>query len=167
MSLDETRKLAEYLAGPATTAAARCAPPPERASRGRRPFRTIHIELGNETWNGTIAAKSIEDPAAYGRRANVVFAAFRAAAGPAAGRFDLVVGTHAYDPERNAALLAAAPLANSLAIAPYLMRSVTEWANDDQLYGAAAGAARADVARRNRCRRGAIRRAVGNWLSTK
>ncbi len=50
-------------------------------------------------------------------------------------RFDLVVGTHAYDPGRNAALLAAAPLANSLAIAPYLMRSVTEWANDDQLYG--------------------------------
>ena len=55
--------------------------------------------------------------------------------GPAAGRFDLVVGTHAYDPGRNGALLAAAPLANSLAIAPYLMRSVTEWANDDQLYG--------------------------------
>ncbi len=64
-----------------------------------------------------------------------MFAAFRAAAGPAAGRFDLVVGTHAYDPARNAALLAAAPLANSLAIAPYLMRSVTEWATDDQLYG--------------------------------
>ena len=64
-----------------------------------------------------------------------MFAAFRAAAGPAAGKFDLVVGTHAYDPGRNAALLAAAPLANSLAIAPYLMRSVTEWANDDQLYG--------------------------------
>ena len=81
------------------------------------------------------AGEAIEDPAAYGRRANAVFAAFRAAAGPAPAQFDLVVGTHAFDPERNAALLAAAPLANSLAIAPYLMRSVTEWANDDQLYG--------------------------------
>ena len=77
----------------------------------------------------------MEDPAAYGHRANAVFAAFRAAAGPAAGRFDLVVGTNAYDPDRNAALLAAAPLANSMAIAPYLMRSVTQWANEDELYG--------------------------------
>jgi hypothetical protein len=136
MSLDETRKLAEYLAGPATTPGGAM-----RVAAGRREpwtqaFRTIHVELGNETWNPDFRGEAIEDPAAYGRRANAVFAAFRAAAGPAADRFDLVVGTHAYDPERNAVLLAAAPLANSLAIAPYLMRSVTEWANDDQLYGA-------------------------------
>jgi 3',5'-cyclic AMP phosphodiesterase CpdA len=135
MSLDETRRLAEYLAGSPATAGGAL-----RAAGGRREpwteaFRTIHIELGNEAWNGLFRGESIEDPSAYGRRANAVFAAFRAAAGPAAGKFDLVVGTHAYDPGRNAALLGAAPLANSLAIAPYLMRSVTEWANDDQLYG--------------------------------
>jgi hypothetical protein len=135
MSLEETRKLAEYLAGQATTPGGAL-----RAAAGRnepwtQAFRTIHIELGNETWNPDSRGQAIEDSAAYGRRANAVFAAFRAATGPEASRFDLVVGTHAYDPERNAALLAAAPQANSLAIAPYLMRSVTEWANDDQLYG--------------------------------
>jgi hypothetical protein len=135
MSLDETRKLAEYLAGTGATSGGAL-----RAAEGRREpwteaFPTIHIELGNEAWNGDYRGESIEDPSAYGRRANAVFAAFRAAASPAAGRFDLVVGTHAFDPGRNAALLAAAPLANSLAIAPYLMRGVTEWANDDQLYG--------------------------------
>jgi hypothetical protein len=135
MSLDETRKLAEYLAGTRATPGGAL-----RAAEGRREpwtetFRTIHIELGNEAWNGDYRGESIEDPSAYGRRANAVFAAFRAAAGPAAGRFDLVVGTHAYDPGRSAALLTAVPLVNSLAIAPYLMRGVTEWANDDQLYG--------------------------------
>jgi len=135
MNMDETRKLAEYLAGTAETPGGAM-----RVAEGRREpwteaFRTIHIELGNETWNGDYRGESIEDPAVYGCWANAVFAAFRAAAGPAAGRFDLVVGTHAYDPGRNAALLAAVPLANSIAIAPYLMRSVTEWANDDQLYG--------------------------------
>ena len=135
MSLKETRELAEYLAGPATTQGGAL-----RVAAGRREpwtqaFRTIHIEVGNETWNPDFRGEAIEDPAAYGRRANAVFAAFRAAAGPALAQFDLVVGTHAFDPDRNAALLAAAPLANSLAIAPYLMRSVTEWANDDQLYG--------------------------------
>jgi hypothetical protein len=140
MSLDETRKLAEYLAGPATTEGGALRAATGRSEPWTRAFRTIHIELGNETWNPDFRGEAMEDPAAYGRRANAVFAAFREAAGPAAGlgvgRFDLVVGTHAYDPGRNAALLAAAPLANSLAIAPYLIRSVTEWANDDELYGA-------------------------------
>lgn len=139
MSLEETRKLAEYLAGSATTPGGALRAAAGRSEPWTPSFSTIHIELGNETWNPDFRGEAIENPAAYGRRANAVFAAFRAAAGPApgsaAGRFDLVVGTHAYDPERNAALLAAAPLANSLAIAPYLMRSVTEWENDDELYG--------------------------------
>jgi hypothetical protein len=135
MSLNETRKLAEYLAGSAATPGGAL-----RVAGGQREpwtqvFRTIHIELGNETWNPDFRGESIEEPSAYGRRASEVFAAFRAAAGPAAWRFDLVVGTHAYDPGRNAALLAAAPQANSLAIAPYLMRGITHWANDDELYG--------------------------------
>jgi hypothetical protein len=135
MSLDETRKLAEYLAGSPTTPGGALRAAAGRSEPWTQAFRTIHIELGNETWNSDFRGEAIEDPTAFGRRANAVFAAFLAAAGPAAGRFDLVVGTHAYDPGRNAALLAAAPLANSLAIAPYLMRSVTEWANDDELYG--------------------------------
>ena len=135
MSLDETRKLAEYLAGSPITPGGALRAAAGRSEPWTQAFRTIHIELGNETWNSDFRGEAIEDPASFGRRANAVFAAFRAAAGPAAGQFDLVVGTHAYDPGRNVALLAAAPLANSLAIAPYLMRSVTEWANDDELYG--------------------------------
>ncbi len=135
MSLGETRTLAQYLAGgPRTQGGAL------RAAGGQQApwtqvFRTIHIELGNETWNSGFQGESMEDPSAYGRRANEVFTAFRAAAGAAAGQFDLVVGTQAVNPGRNAALLAAAPEANSLAIAPYLMYSVTQWANDGQLYG--------------------------------
>ena len=130
-----TRKLAQYLGGSAATEGGAL-----RASGGQtRPwtqiFPTIHIELGNETWNPIFAGESIEDPAAYGRRADAVFHAFRAAAGPAAAHLDLVVGTNVRDPGRNRALLAAAPSANTLAIAPYLMMSLTQWGNDDQLYG--------------------------------
>ncbi len=135
MSLSETRLLAEYLAGPATSRGGAL-----RASAGRREpwtqaFPTIHIELGNETWNPDFRGESIEDPTAYGQRANAVFGAFREAAGPEADRFDLVAGAHVYDPGRNPALLAAAPLATSLAIAPYLMRSLTQWADNNELYG--------------------------------
>ena len=135
MSLDEAKELAEFLAGgPETHGGAL------RVARGRREpwmqaFRTIHIELGNETWNNSFAGEAIEDPDAYGRRANTVFTAIRTAAGRDAGRLDLVVGTQAAWAGRNAAILAAAPQANSLAIAPYLMSGITQWGNDDLLYG--------------------------------
>ena len=135
MSLEEARTLTEYLAGgPETRGGAM------RAAQGRREpwtqaFGTIHIELGNETWNSVFRGETMEDPSAYGQRANMVFTAMRSAAGAEAGRFDLIVGTQAVYAGRNGAILAAAPQANSLAFAPYLMFSVTQWANDDQLYG--------------------------------
>jgi hypothetical protein len=135
MSKDEARKLEEYLDGGPTTGGGAL-----RVAAGRREpwlqaFRTIHIELGNETWNGIFQGETIEDPAAYGRRANTIFNAFRAAAGPDASRFDLVVGGQAANPGRSGEVLAAARSANTLAIAPYLMDNVSHWATDDELYG--------------------------------
>ena len=135
MSRDEARELAEYLfGGPATQGGAL------RATEGRRKpwtqaFRTIHIELGNETWNGIFQGETMDDPAAYGRRANEIFKALRAAAGADAGKFDLVMGGQAVNPGRNGEELAAAPAANTLATAPYLMHSITRWGSDDELYG--------------------------------
>jgi hypothetical protein len=135
MSLDEAKELTEFLAGGPETRGGVI-----RLARGRREpwtqaFRTIHIELGNETWNNSFQGEAIEEPTAYGKRANAVFTAIRAVAGRDAGRFDLVVGTQAAWAGRNAAILSAAPQANSLAIAPYLMSGISQWANDDQLYG--------------------------------
>jgi hypothetical protein len=135
MTREEARELAEYLSGASTTAGGAI-----RAAQGRREpwtraFRTIHIELGNETWNGIFQGETIEDAAAYGRRANQVFAAFHAAVGSDAAQFDLVVGAFTVVPDRNSSLLTAASNADSLAIAPYLMHSVTNWKSDDDLYG--------------------------------
>jgi hypothetical protein len=135
MSRDEARELAEYLAGQASTAGGAI-----RAAEGRRDpwtraFKKIHIELGNETWNGIFQGETLEDAAAYGRRANQIFGAFRSAAGSDAPQFDLVVGAFTVVPDRNSSLLTAASQADSLAIAPYLMHSVTNWKTDDDLYG--------------------------------
>jgi hypothetical protein len=134
MTREEARELAEYLAGAPSTAGGAI-----RAAQGRREpwtrtFRTIHIELGNETWNGIFQGETIEDAAAYGRRANQVFIAFRSAAGSQTAQFDLVVGAFTVVPDRNYPLLAAASQADSLAIAPYLMHSVTNWKADNDLY---------------------------------
>jgi hypothetical protein len=136
MSEEEARKLAEYLAGGAETAGGAMRVASGRREPWTRAFRTIHIELGSETWNGIFQGETMEDAAAYGRRADRVFTVLRGAAGADAGPFDLVVGTFVAMPERNQALLGAARQANSLAIAPYLMHSVTQWGNDDELYGA-------------------------------
>jgi alpha-L-arabinofuranosidase len=120
MSKDEARKLAEYLSGDAATAGGAL-----RAAAGRREpwtrvFPTIHIELGNETWNGIFQGETMDDPAAYGRRATGIPRAARAA-GADAAQFDLVVGGQAANPWRSGEVLAAAHAANTLAIAPYLM----------------------------------------------
>jgi hypothetical protein len=59
----------------------------------------------------------------------------RGAVGADSGQFDLVVGSQAANPWRSGEVLRTARAANSLAIAPYLMDSVTHWSNDDELYG--------------------------------
>jgi len=135
MSAEEARTLAEYLSGTSQTAGGKLRAAAGRGEPWTGAFPTIHIELGNETWNAIFQGETMEDPAAYGRRANRIFEAFRAAAGADAGKFDLVVGGQAVNPGRSGEVLAAAPAANSLAIAPYLMHSVTQWADDDELYG--------------------------------
>jgi hypothetical protein len=136
MSKEEARKLAEYLAGGPQTKGGALRAAGGHAVPWTQVFPLIHIELGNEAWNGSYQGETINDPPAYGRRANTIFAVLRAAAGPDAARFDLVVGAQADWPDRDGSLLAAAPLANTMAIAPYLMHKVTRWATDDELYGA-------------------------------
>lgn len=135
MSREEVQRLAEYMAGSAATPGGAVRAAEGHAEPWTRVFHTIHLEYGNETWNGIYLGEAINDPAAYGRRANAMFAAFRAAVGAESAKFDLVVGAQADWPSRDASLLAAAPGANTMAIGPYLMHSVTHWGNDDELYG--------------------------------
>jgi hypothetical protein len=135
MSPDEARELAEYLSQDSTSKGGAIRTAGGQREPWTQTFRTIHIELGNETWNGIFQGETIDDPSAYGRRADRVFAALRSAVGPNALHFDLVVGGQAVNPWRSGEVLKAAHAANSLAIAPYLMDSITHSATDDELFG--------------------------------
>ena len=135
MSADEARILAQYLSGGSATAGGAIRIASGHPEPWTSAFKTIHIELGNETWNSIFSGETIDDPAAYGRRAERIFQVFRGTAAAEAGKFDLVVGGQAANAWRGGETLKAATAANSLAIAPYLMHSVTQWANDDELYG--------------------------------
>ncbi|MGB8258809.1 MAG: hypothetical protein WCE75_00590, partial [Terracidiphilus sp.] len=135
MNRAEARRLAEYLTGSASTEGGAVRASEGQAEPWSRVFPTIHLELGNETWNGIYTGATMDSALAYGRRAGVIFSTLRAAAGADAARLDLVVGAQVVTPGRNHEILEGVREANSLAIAPYLMHSVTQWATDDELFG--------------------------------
>ncbi len=136
MSEDEARKLAEYLAGGAETAggAMRVAGGQTRAVDAglqddsyRAGERNLEWDLRGRDDGGRGGLWAAGGSGFYGdaRRGGGGCGTVRSGCGR----------TFIAMPERNQALLAAARQANTLAIAPYLMHSVTEWGNDDELYG--------------------------------
>ena len=110
-----------------------------RMSRGQAApwttvFNKIHIELGNETWNGQFRGESM-NYYHYPALANQVFGAARATAGYEASKFDLVLDGFAASPGYNSVLLATSTQHDSIDIAPYLLYSGNNEAQS-LMYGA-------------------------------
>jgi alpha-L-arabinofuranosidase len=98
-----------------------------RISRGQSApwtsvFNKIHIEFGNETWNGSFRGESM-DYNAYPGLANQIFGAARQTPGYVASKFDLVLDGFAAGAGYNQILLAGSNQHDSLDIAPYLLYS--------------------------------------------
>ncbi len=134
----EAKLLAEYLAGDAASAGGAMRAAEGQAAPWTTVFKRIHLELGNEAWNSIFHGESMEDAGAYGAEARQVFAAFRRAAGSEAAKFDLVVnaqaGVERLPEEQDARVVSASELADSLAIAPYMMHAVDHGATDAELF---------------------------------
>lgn len=131
---EEGRELIEYLSGPITSPWGKLRRLVHHPAPWTSAFVRIHLELGNETWNSGFAGESITDPHAYGQRATSFFRTLRAAPGFSAGKFDLILGGQADYPARNAHILAAASQFDTFAIAPYLMRSLSDTATPEATY---------------------------------
>ena len=86
-------------------------------------FNKIHIELGNETWNGDFKGESMGYPA-YPQWANQVFGAARAVSGFQASSFDLVLNGWSSDPGYTQIELQYSTQHDSVDIAPYLLYSL-------------------------------------------
>lgn len=99
-------------------------------------FGRIHLELGNEQWNGVYKGETIEYPEEYGHRAAVLFRAARQSKGFDAKKFDLIAGGQAAWPGRNHEILTHASGEDSLAIAPYLMHDIPAGVSADAVFGA-------------------------------
>jgi hypothetical protein len=97
-------------------------------------FSHIHIEFGNEAWNSVFYGETFEDSPSYGHRASVLFTAMRHARGFDPVRFDLIAGGFIELPDRNAEVVSHANGADSLAVAPYLLRSVNDESSSQALF---------------------------------
>jgi hypothetical protein len=96
-----------------------------RISRGQiAPWTTvfgkIHIELGNETWNGAFKGETMNYPQ-YPQWANQVFGAARQTSGFVASKFDLILSGLAATPGYNQPMLSSSTQHDSFDIAPYLL----------------------------------------------
>lgn len=133
-STTDAANLIEYLASASTTAYGA-----KRAAQGQvepwtSVFEKIHLEFGNEAWNSTFRGGSIENPAAYGERAQTIFGAMRTAPAYSAASFDLVLGGQAGNPWLNQQIQNNTNNNDSFAIAPYMMYEVNTFATNEDLF---------------------------------
>jgi alpha-L-arabinofuranosidase len=132
----EMTNLMEYLGGPATTPYGA-----KRAARGRAApwtdaFSRIHLEFGNEAWNELdFSGATIANPIAYGNRGSEIYGAARSSPYFIASKYDLVLGSHAEEPDRSLAIHNASRNHDTLALAPYLAVELNAFANNEQLFG--------------------------------
>jgi hypothetical protein len=136
ISPSEMQHLIEYLSGPASSAYGA-----KRAASGQvapwtSMFRTIHLELGNEEWNGvTFAGSAMPDAAAYGERAREVFTAARSSPSYLPASYDLVLGSFALIPDMTRQELAHSGGYDSTAVAPYLFNHLNDVSSKEAIFG--------------------------------
>ena len=97
-------------------------------------FGKIHLELGNETWNGIFKGESMGYPG-YPQWANTVFGAARQTPGFEASQFDLILSGWAAVAGYNSQMLSSSTEHDSFDIAPYLLYSANNEAQST-MFGA-------------------------------
>lgn len=134
-STTDASHLIEYLAGSSATPYGA-----KRAARGHadpwvRSFAKIHLEFGNEAWNGSFKGGTIEYPEPYGLRAQTMFGAIRRSPAYRPSEFDLVLGGQAASPGRNREIQNHCNNNDSFAVAPYMMNTVDSFSTNEVLFG--------------------------------
>ena len=132
----EAADLIEFLAGSTATPYGS-----RRAALGQSApwtevFPVIHLELGNEVWNGrSFAGSAMADPKAYGQRASSVFSAMRGAASFRPASFDIILGSWATVPWWTGEELAANAGQDSISVAPYLFTQFKDASSNEAIFG--------------------------------
>ena len=115
----EMADFVDYLTGSGSTTYSKIRVAQGQVAPWTSVFSTIHIELGNETWNAAFAGDAMSYPA-YPLWANQVFGAARKAPGFDPDKFDLVLSGWAVSPNYSNSILNYSTQHDSISIAPYL-----------------------------------------------
>jgi len=136
LSTQETRNLVEYFAGPSTSPYGAKRTALGQAAPWTSVFPTIHLELGNETWNwNSFAGEGIPDPKAYATRVSDVFATARAAPFFDSSKFDLIMDGWFAVPWWNEQELAVQSHADTIDIAPYTFNPFDDASSSEAIFG--------------------------------
>ena len=136
MSAEEAKDLIEYFAGTSSTPYGA-----KRAARGQpAPWTTvfpmIHLELGNEQWNGPVfPGMTIPDGVIYGRRAKEIFTAAKSSTSYQADKFDFVLGAQAVNTWLTGQELANSGAYDSISFAPYLFSEFNDASSNEAIFG--------------------------------
>ena len=135
-SQQEMRELIEYLsAGKEKPYGAK------RAALGQAApwtsvFSTIHLELGNETWNwNSFAGEGWQDAKAYATHTGDIFATARATPGYDANKFDLIMDGWFAVPWWNGEELSVAHHADTIDMAPYTFNPFNDASSVETIFG--------------------------------
>ncbi|MBI2515393.1 MAG: hypothetical protein HYV95_00615 [Opitutae bacterium] len=131
----EMANLMEYLGGGAGTPYGG-----RRAARGHptpwtEVFSRIHIEFGNEAWNGPTYLGGVMGFAnTYGNRASEIFGAARNSPYFSSAKFEFVLGAHSVETARLMNIHNASTNHDVVAVDGYFYTSVDSFANDEELF---------------------------------
>jgi hypothetical protein len=136
LSAGEAYSLIDYLAGSSSTTYGA-----KRAAAGQTApwtsvFKVIHLEYGNEEWNGgTFKGGAIETGNAYGQAASNIFTAIKGNPSYVQSQFDLIINGQSASPYSNYYLQSFIKNNDSFSIAPYMMYNINSWDTYDKLFG--------------------------------
>jgi len=136
MTPTEMRNLIQYLSGPVSSPYGA-----KRAKLGQtapwsQVFPTIHLELGNETWNGgSFPGEAVPEPKAYATRTGEIFSAARVTPGFESSKFDLIMDGWYAVPWWNEQELAVKSYADTIDIAPYIYDSFNDASSIETIFG--------------------------------
>jgi alpha-L-arabinofuranosidase len=135
MTTQEMSNLMDYLGGTTATAYGQ-----RRANLGQTApwtsvFSTIHLEFGNEVWNTGNPGANMTDPAAYGKRAAVIFTTAKASPSYSAKSFDLILDGFQALPSWNATALANSTNYDTVDIASYNFANFNDASSTEAIFG--------------------------------
>lgn len=132
----EMSNFMEYLGGAATTPYGR-----RRAARGHPApwtdvFSKIHIEFGNEAWNGpTYLGGVMGFATSYGNRASEIFGVARGSPHYNGAKFEFVLGAHSVETARLVNIHNASTNHDAVTVDGYFYTLVDNFANNEELFG--------------------------------